>query len=178
MQKSASASTGTQIKSTSSVQGTLNNSKDNGNDGSNNPVAKLAASRSMLSEDTRHKLEDIVAQLEEKSVNSGDSKFLRILDGEERVILFDPDKVEHLVITYPAKEGEPESKPTKRIKFLVKEANADGVIPEGTEEIEWTASETAGADALRWILKGFLLLDVARKGSGKRDTKYTISPHL
>jgi hypothetical protein len=176
--------TSTQNKSTSSVQGTTNNNKSTSssenkskNDvtNENSAVAKLAATRSALTEDTRQKLQVIMDQLEQKSTNS---KFLKFADGEEKVLLFDPNKAEHVVITYPSKEGEPENKPTKRIRFYLKEANADGIIMDDAEEVEWTTSETTGKEVLRWVLKGFFLLDVSRKGSGKFDTKYTISPHL
>jgi hypothetical protein len=175
-------STSTQNKSTNSVQGTTNNKNVSNENKSkndvideNSAVAKLAATRSALTEDTRQKLQVIMDQLEQKSTNS---KFLKFADGEEKVLLFDPDKAEHVVITYPSKEGEPENKPTKRIRFYLKEANADGIIMDDAEEVEWTTSETTGKEVLRWVLKGFFLLDVSRKGSGKFDTKYTISPHL
>jgi hypothetical protein len=153
------------------VQGTSNTNKINSDD----PVAKLAASRSMLSEDARHKLENINEQLKRKTTNS---KFLKLGDGENKILLFNPERIEHVVITYPIKEGEPANKPTNRVKFMVKEANEDGRVPDDREEIEWTTSETTGKEVLNWIMKGFFLLDVSREGSGKFDTKYTISPHL
>ena len=138
-------------------------------------MAKLAATRSVLTEDTKEKLQGIMNQLEQKSTSS---KFLKFADGEEKVLLFEPTKAEHMVIAYPNKEGEPENKPTNRIRFNLKEANVDGTIADDIEEVEWTTSETTGKEVLRWVLKGFFLLDVSRKGSGKFDTKYTISPHL
>lgn len=181
-QVNKSASTSTHNKSTSSVQGTTNNnSSEDGSENKNNPiaensaVAKLVATRSVLAEDTRQKLQDIMDQLEQKSTNS---KFLKFSDGEEKVLLFDPNKAEHVVITYPTKEGEPENKPTNRIRFYLKEAKVHGTIADDVEEVEWTTSETTGKEVLRWVLKGFFLLDVSRKGSGKFDTKYNISPHL
>jgi hypothetical protein len=180
-QINTSVGTSTQNKSTSSVQGTANNKSTSSENSKNNvidensAVAKLAATRSALTEDTRQKLQDIMDQLEQKSTNS---KFLKFADGEEKVLLFDPHKSEHVVITYPSKEGEPENKPTRRIRFYLKEANADGRIMDEAEEVEWTTSETTGKEVLRWVLKGFFLLDVSRKGSGKFDTKYTISPHI
>lgn len=166
---SKSASTSTQNNSTSQVQGT--------NGESDNPVAKLSASRSLLSEDTRDKLQNIVDQLETRSTNS---KFLKIADGEEKCLLFDPGKVEHIVVKYPTKEGEDESKnkPVNRVKFFLKEAHGDGTLDGNAEDIEWTTSETTGKEILRWVLKGFFLLDISRRGSGKFDTKYTIGPHL
>ena len=94
------------------------------------------------------------------------------------MLLFDPEKIEHVVITYPNKEGEPANKPMDRVKFMLKEANYDGRVPEDREEIEWTTSETTGKEVLKWIMKGFFLLDISREGNGKFDTKYTISPHL
>ncbi|MGH9978860.1 MAG: hypothetical protein ACRD8Z_23965 [Nitrososphaeraceae archaeon] len=170
---SSSASTSIQNGSTSSVQGATNNNNKNG---INDPVAKLAASRGMLAEDTRHKLEGIVKQLDEKTTNS---KFLKIADGEIVCLLFDPNKVEHIVVTYPNKEDEKEEpKPVNRIKFWVKQADENGIVPKDSEEIEWTASETTGKAILKWVLKGFFLLDIERHGSGKFDTKYEISPHL
>lgn len=190
-QENTSASTSTQNRSTGSVQGTTNDKNNNNNKsesesknnsksvsnviGSNSAVAKLAATRSVLTEDTRQKLQGIMNQLEQKTTNS---KFLKFADGEEKVLLFEPNKAEHVLITYPSKEGEPENKPTNRIRFYLKEANVDGTIVDDVEEVEWTTSETTGKEVLRWVLKGFFLLDVSRKGSGKFDTKYTISPHL
>ena len=182
-------STSTQNKSTSSVQGTTNNNNDYNNNSeskvkskgmdnvidNNSPAAKLAETRSVLTEGTRQKLQGIMNQLEQESTNS---KFLKFADGEDKVLLFDPNKAEHVVITYPTKEGEPENKPTNRIKFYLKAARSDGTISDNAEEVEWTTSETTGREVLRWLLKGFFLLDVSRKGSGKFDTKYTISPHL
>jgi hypothetical protein len=170
---SSSASTTAQNGSPSSVQGATNN---NYNNGINDPVAKLAASRGMLAEDTRHKLEGIVKQLDEKTTNS---RFLKIADGEIVCLLFDPTKVEHIVVTYPKKEDEKEEpKPVNRLKFWVKQTDENGIVPKDTEEIEWTASETTGKAILKWVLKGFFLLDIERHGSGKFDTKYEISPHL
>ena len=182
-------STSTQNKSTSSVQGTTNNNNDYNNNSeskvkskgmdnvidNNSPVAKLAETRSVLTEGTRQKLQGIMNQLEQESTNS---KYLKFVDGEDKVLLFDPNKAEHVVITYPTKEGEPENKPTNRIRFYLKAARSDGTISDNAEEVEWTTSETTGREVLRWLLKGFFLLDVSRKGSGKFDTKYTISPHL
>ena len=169
---SSSASTCTQNGSTSSVQGATNEN----NNGINDPVTKLAASRGKLTEDTRHKLEDIVKHLDAKTTNS---KFLKIADGEIVCLLFDPMKVEHIVVTYPKKEGEKEEpKPVNRIKFWVKQVDENGIVPKDSEEIEWTASETTGKAILKWALKGFFLLDIERHGSGKFDTKYEISPHL
>lgn len=171
---SSSASTSTLNGSTSSVQGATNN--NNSKNGINDPVAKLAASRGILAEDTRHKLEGIVKQLDEKTTNS---KFLKIADGEIVCLLFDPNKVEHIVVTYPKKEDEKEEpKPVNRFKFWVKQADENGIVPKDSEEIEWTASETTGKAILKWVLKGFVLLDIERHGSGKFDTKYEISPHL
>ena len=181
-QINASVSTSTQNKSTSTVQDTTNNKSSSSENkiknnviDENSAVAKLAAARSVLTQDTRQKLQDIMDQLEQKSTNS---KFLKFADGEEKVRSFEPNKAEHVVITYPSKEGDPENKPTNRIRFYLKEANVDGTITDDAEELEWATSETTGKEVLRWVLKGFFLLDVSRKGSGKFDTKYTISPHL
>ena len=104
---------------------------------------------------------------------------MKIADGEIVCLLFDPNKVEHIVVTYPKKEGEKEEpKPVNRIKFWVKQADENGNVQKDSEEIEWTASETTGKAILKWVLKGFFLLDIERHGSGKFDTKYEISPHL
>ena len=156
--------------STSTLKNQLNGTE-------NNPAANLAASKGMLPEDTRRKLEGILAQLDEKP-SSTNGKFLKIADGEELCLLFDPEKIEHTVITYPSKAGAPPSKPTKRIKFWVRVANGDGKVPADREEVEWTASETAGGEALRWLVKGFFLLDISRRGSGMNDTKYRSVPHI
>jgi hypothetical protein len=139
------------------------------------PIEKLAASRSALSDEQKRKLDKLDNEIKPRSTNS---KFFKFTAGEDKCVLFDTDKVERIVVKYPPKEGETESKPTNRVKFMIKIAHSDGTITEDTEEVEWTASETAAKEVIKWMKKGFFLLDVHREGSGKNDTKYDISPHL
>jgi hypothetical protein len=139
------------------------------------PIEKLAASRSALSDEQKRKLDKLDNDIKPKSTNS---KFFKFTTGEDKCVSFDMDKVERIVVKYPPKEGETESKPTNRVKFMIKIAHSDGTITDDTEEVEWTASETAAKEVIKWMKKGFFLLDVHREGSGKNDTKYDISPHL
>ena len=118
----------------------------------------------------QHRGKNKVAQLAEANL-SGDG----VIEGSGQ---HKEQNAEHVVITYPNKEGEPTNKPTNRVKFMLKEANEDGRVPDDREEIEWTTSETTGKEVINWIMKGFFLLDVSREGSSKFDTKYTLSPHL
>ena len=62
---------------------------------------------------------------------------------------------------------------------MVKEVGPNGSIPEeDKEELEWNTSETTGGDVLKWLMMGFRLLNINRKGSGKFDTKFDITPHM
>lgn len=191
----ASASTGTKNNSSSEKkleQGTLSTTETPNptlNLGSNistkvstnihenekTPIEKLAASRSALSDEQKRKLDKLDSDIKPKSTNS---KFFKFTAGEEKCVLFDIDKIEHVVVKYPPKEGETESKPTNRVKFMIKIAHSDGTVTDDTEEVEWTASETAAKEVIKWMRKGFFLLDIHREGSSKNDTKYDISPHL
>ena len=80
-QTNSSVSTSTQNKSTSSVPGRTNNNNDYNNNSeskvkskgmdnvidNNTPAAKLAETRSVLTEGTRQKLQGIMNQLEQES---------------------------------------------------------------------------------------------------------------
>jgi hypothetical protein len=102
----------------------------------------LAAIRSSLSDEQKRRLEleQLDSEIKPKSTNS---KFFKFTAGEEKCVLFDIDKIEHVVVKYPPKEGETENKPTNRVKFMIKISHSDGIVTYDTEEVEWTASETA-----------------------------------
>lgn len=140
------------------------------------PLKKLSESRVPLSDEQRRRLEDMSEQIKKKAASN--SKFFKFFAGDTKTILCDPDKIKTVEMTFPNKPGEPENKPTTRMLLMIKIANANGVVPENAEEVEWNTSETTGNEVLRWVLMGFRLLDVHREGSGKKDTKFTISPHL
>ena len=89
------------------------------------------ASRSSLSDEQKRRLEQLDSDIRPKSTNS---KFFKFTAGEEKSVLFDIDKIEHVVVKYPPKEGETESKPTNRVKFMIKIAHSDGIVTDDTEE--------------------------------------------
>lgn len=135
----------------------------------------ITTKTSTLSAETRRRLEALSNQFDEQLSKGGSNvPYLRISSGETKTLLFDPDQIREKKIPYPS---DPDN-PVNRTCCMVKEAGADGRIPNDAELQEWTTSVTAGRDILRWVLKGFTLLDVNRVGSGMRDTKYMISPHL
>jgi hypothetical protein len=135
----------------------------------------ITTKTSTLSAETRRRLEALSNQFDEQLSKGGSNvPYLRISSGETKTLLFDPDQIREKKISYPS---DPDN-PVNRTWCMVKEAGADGKIPNDAELQEWTTSVTAGRDILRWVLKGFTLLDVNRVGSGMRDIKYMISPHL
>jgi hypothetical protein len=99
---------------------------------------------------------------------------LKIAPGQTKTLLFDPEQIKQITVNYPS---DPNTQ-VKRVQCFVKEADEKGNVPKDVEVQDFTTSVTAGRDILRWVLKGFTLLDIERTGSGMRDTKYLVSPHL
>ena len=156
--ESESASASTENKSTSSVQSTKNNGV-----------------KKNITPDVRARLLQISGQIDSKTASS---KFLKISSNQTKILEFDPDKVEYVTITYPHKEGEPPNEPVNRVKFILKEANEDGTVPDDRESVEWTTSQTTAKTIISYLLKGFFKLEVSREGQNKQDTRYTIVPYL
>jgi hypothetical protein len=143
--------------------------------GTNSSISNTATNKATLSADTRHRLEALSNQFDEQLSKGGtDATFLKIAPGETKTLLFDPEQVKQITVNYPSDP----TTPVKRVQCMVKEADEKGNIHKDAEIQDFTISITAGRDILRWVLKGFTLLDVNRVGSGMRDTKYMISPHL
>jgi hypothetical protein len=155
---SESVSSSTQNKSTSSVQGTENNNV-----------------KVNVTNDTRAKLLDIAGQIDSNTTNS---KFLKISGNQTKVLLFDPEQVEYITITYPNKEGEEPNKPVNRVRFILKEANGDGSVPADRESADWVTSQTTAKLIINYLVKGFTKLEVSRSGQSMYDTKYSIVPFL
>jgi hypothetical protein len=141
------------------------------------PVAKLSASRITVTPEQMQRMKQVTSEIRDNAL--GQSRFLKFLSGDSKTLLFDPDKFEKVTMTFPSREGEPPNKPARRMKFMVKEIRANGSIPEeDVEELEWNTSETTGGDVLKWLMMGFRILNIHRKGSGKFDTKFDITPHM
>ena len=90
-----------------------------------------------------------------------------------------PGKIAYQEVIFPAKEGSNKpNKPTSRTKFIVYEADIEsGTVADDTSEQEWSTSSTTGSDVLKWLRKGYKLLDIERQGD-RFDTKYFILPHV
>ena len=138
-----------------------------------NNSANAQATKTTLTEDARHRLENLASQIDKQVASAGNSKFLKILANESKVLLFDENRIEQISVTYPGSTDGP----SERIRCFVREVSGNGAIID-QEPRDWTVSITTGRDILKWVLKGFKTLDVSRTGSGMRDTKYSISPHI
>lgn len=134
--------------------------------------------QSQIQADYQRRLEEMARQLDQTINQKGSDSYLRIKAGETKVLLFSPDpsKYKKEPVIYTDKESG-RSDTVERMKFLVYEADQDGNVSDNAEEEEWTISLTTGRDVLKWMSKGYFLLDIERQGSTKRDTKYFISPH-
>ena len=112
-------------------------------------------------------------------LRDGNSKYIRLKDGETKVMLFSPsaDKYKYEEVTFQSKDPSKPSKLTKRVRFTIQEVNSNGVIPPEAQEKEWPASLTAATDVIEWMKRGFVLLDVERHGADL-NTKYMIRPHF
>jgi hypothetical protein len=141
----------------------------------NKSSSSQTSSNATLNAETRSRLEALSTQFDEQLSKGGtDATYLKIASGQTKALLFDPEQIKQITVNYPSDPNTP----VKRVQCMVKEANEKGNVPKDAELQDWTTSVTAGRDVLRWVLKGFTILDVERTGSGLRDTKYMISPHL
>ena len=132
-----------------------------------------------LTEQEQNDLLEISKQIDKNMLRDGNSKYIRLKDGETKVMLFSPsaDKYKYEEVTFQSKDPSKPSKLTKRVRFTIQEANSNGVIPPKAQEKEWPASLTAATDVIEWMKRGFVLLDVERHGADL-NTKYMIRPHF
>jgi hypothetical protein len=132
-----------------------------------------------LTQEEQKSLLEISRQIDQNSLRDGNSKYIRLKDGEVKTILFspNPDKNKYEEVTFPSKDPSKQNKPTKRVRFTVKEAGENGVVESNAQEKEWPASLTAASDVISWMQRGFMLLDIERHGS-ELNTKYLIRPHF
>lgn len=126
------------------------------------------------------RLLNISNQIEQKLASKFDgeiSKFLKMQPGIKYTLLFDPEKIEKTTVEYKNEDGT-KSSPTERLKCMVKITDEYGNLhgDEFDQDVEWTVSLTTGQQILKWVLKGFYVLDIIRSGVGKFDTKYDVTP--
>lgn len=122
-----------------------------------------------LSEESKRKLLELNAQLQEQS-NSDDTNYIKFKSGDTKVLRFEPELTHKEDVQYPDN-----SKPTLQYKFYASErieGNKWSKVRELTLAPRWAKLVIA------LLLKDFLTQEVTRTGSDKNDTTYTVTPFV
>lgn len=119
------------------------------------------------------RLKDMYERLNKRSAlaGAGNGHYMKMKDGEHKRLLFDPNKVTETDVSYPSAPD----KPVHRVKFLVRE-----IVNGKTSDVEeeWATSVRTSTQVLKWLLKGYNQIDIARFGTDKNNTRYEIDPVL
>jgi hypothetical protein len=122
-----------------------------------------------LSEEAKHKLLELNAQLQEQS-NSDDTNYIKFKAGDTKVLKFEPDLTRMDNVSYPDNP-----KPTLQYKFYASERMEGN---KWTKIREWTTAPRWAKLVIALLLKDFLTQEVTRTGSDKNDTTYTVTPFV
>jgi hypothetical protein len=144
--------------------------------------------RQTLSEEVKCKLAEITTQIENRHQSFRNSRFIKFKDGEHKLLSLIANKVQIVTVTYP---NAPD-KPVQRYKFYVHDltttASSSGLnsttittttnnnnVPLNEEEQEWTVNATVARELIRWLSKGYFIMNITRHGTDLKTT-YDIEP--
>ena len=144
---------------------------------SNNNIS--TGKRQTLSEEVKWKLAEITTQIENRHQSFRNSRFIKFKDGEHKLLSLIADKVQPVIVTYP---NAPE-KPVHRYKFYVHDLTTESDLNSRTattnvpmnEEQEWTVNATVARELIRWLSKGYFIMNITRHGTDLKTT-YDIEP--
>jgi hypothetical protein len=135
--------------------------------------------KQVLSEEVKRRIEATRKDIEKLSSEA--YKFLKFADGQHRLLLFDKDRIpeKSVIITFATQPTEPVARYVFFAWELTEQDKDNELKPTmAVEEAkEWTVSPTVANELLRWIAKGYFLLDVTRHGT-EFKTRYEIEPHI
>lgn len=135
-----------------------------------NTSASKGTSDNFVSVETQARLQAMEAKITKKKETTGNYKFIKMRDGEHQRFRIIPDLTSEKDITY--EEGQP---PSHRFLFYVKPI-VNGKVSE--EIFEWTIVPQHAALVLHQLNRGFVTIDVERKGESKNNTRYFIDAVL
>lgn len=125
-----------------------------------------------LSAEARQKLLELQGQLQERLNRSEISDYIKLKDGDHKILRFEPERTRTELISY-----EENQKPVLQYKFYASEL-VDEQQNTWTNVREWTISPKWANLVIPLLVKGFLVLEVIRTGSGMNNTNYTVIPYL
>jgi hypothetical protein len=150
----------------------MENSK---NDLTSTTSTATTTKKQILDEETKRKNELLLQEIEKASAQA--SKFFKFQDGEHKTLRMLPHLTEPTYVTYPSNPGEK----VQRYRFVAFEQVLDdqnGTLRDATSEPkEWTVSVSVAKDLIKWINKGYFVLDITREGNSL-STKYAITPYV
>lgn len=129
-------------------------------------AATAGGGKQTLSDETKMKLAAITTEIENISSTSS---YIKFRDGERKILAFNPEKVQPVTVTYPNTQES-----VSRFSFHARDLTSN---PNSIEEQEWTCSARTARKLVHFIGKGYLVLDITRRGSDLK-TEYDISPAL
>jgi hypothetical protein len=153
-----------------------------------NTASKISNNkRQTLSEEVKCKLAEITTQIENRHQSFRNSRFIKFKDGEHKLLSLIANKVQPVMVTYP---NAPD-KPVQRYKFYVHDltttassglnsttittTNSNNVPMNEEEEQEWTVNATVARELIRWLSKGYFIMNITRHGTDLKTT-YDIEP--
>lgn len=125
-----------------------------------------------LSEEARQKLLELQGQLQEQLNRSEISDYIKLKDGDHKILRFEPERTRTELISY-----EENQKPVLQYKFYASEL-VNEQQNTWTNVREWTISPKWANLVIPLLVKGFLVLEVIRTGSGMNNTNYSVIPYL
>lgn len=138
--------------------------------------------KQVLSEEVKRRIEATRKDIEKLSSDS--SKYLKkFADGEHRLLAFDKDRIPERSVQVVYNNSKPEETVPRYVFYVWQNNNGEELTPTATgmaaeeEAKEWTVSPTVANELLRWLAKGYFLLDVTRHGT-EFKTRYEIEPHI
>jgi hypothetical protein len=144
--------------------------------------------RQTLSEEVKCKLAEITTQIESRHQSFRNSRFIKFKDGEHKLLSLIANKVQSVTVTYP---NAPD-RPVQRYKFYVYDLTTtassglnsttittttdnNNVSMNEEEEQEWTVNATVARELIRWLSKGYFIMNITRHGTDLKTT-YDIEP--
>jgi hypothetical protein len=124
-----------------------------------------------LSEEAKHKLLELQAQLLERINRSNISDYIKFKDGDQKILKFEVERTREALVSF-----EENKDPVQQYKFYASEL-VDGQQSTWTQVREWTISPKWANHVIQLLVKGFLILEVIRAGCVVRGVNM-YAPHV
>jgi hypothetical protein len=137
-------------------------------------ASNQSPSNQQLSEEAKNKLVELQAKLQEhiNSIESS-SEYIKFKQGyDSKVLNIEPERTTPENVSYNGNQN-----PVLQYKFYAREL-IDKKAQKWTKVREWTVSPRWANLVVSLLLKGFLTLEVTRRGSGINDTSYSVTPFV